>query len=80
MVTMLYIQTLQGLIILLMVRGFNSNTTGNNNTASGLNSLYSNTTGSNNTANGHRALYSNTTGVGNVANGVNSFILKHYRV
>ncbi len=46
-----------------------SNTTGNYNTANGLQSLYSNTTGFNNTANGRAALYSNTTGFQNTANG-----------
>jgi hypothetical protein len=45
------------------------NTTGNNNTANGLNSLYKNTTGNNNTANGLYSLFSNTTGIGNTALG-----------
>jgi hypothetical protein len=52
--------------------GLPSNTTGSNNTASGLNALYSNTTGYNNTANGMNALSSNTTGNFNTANGMNA--------
>jgi len=48
------------------------NTTGSNNTANGMYSLYSNTTGSINTANGVNSLFSNTTGNYNTANGVNS--------
>jgi hypothetical protein len=49
-----------------------SNTTGANNTANGLNSLYSNTTGTGNTANGLNSLYSNTTGGNNIGLGINS--------
>ena len=46
-----------------------SNTTGNNNTASGVSSLQSNKTGHNNTASGTSSLYSNTTGYQNTASG-----------
>jgi hypothetical protein len=46
-----------------------SNTTGNNNTASGSSSLYSNTTGSQNTASGANSLSSNTEGYQNTASG-----------
>jgi hypothetical protein len=46
-----------------------SNTTGNENTASGESSLYSNTTGLWNTANGHNAMLNNTTGSYNTAIG-----------
>ncbi|MDE2097369.1 MAG: hypothetical protein KGL39_09010 [Patescibacteria group bacterium] len=52
--------------------GLQSNTTGNGNTASGLNALYSNATGNNNTASGLNALYSNTTGYSNTASGLNA--------
>src|SRR5208282_4603508 len=51
-----------------------SNTTGNNNTATGQNALLSNTTGNNNTANGYGALSSNTNGTGNTANGYNALV------
>jgi hypothetical protein len=47
----------------------NSNTTGNNNTASGYQALRNNTTGSANTATGQNALLSNTTGTQNTASG-----------
>jgi len=47
----------------------NNNTTGFQNTASGVNALYSNNA-DNNTANGFNALYWNTTGSNNTANGV----------
>jgi trimeric autotransporter adhesin len=46
-----------------------SNTSGGNNTASGLEALYSNSTGEGNTANGRTALRSNTTGGFNTASG-----------
>ena len=46
-----------------------NNTTGNRNTATGVNALGSNTTGSDNTTNGNGALYSNTTGNSNTATG-----------
>src|SRR5271165_6892735 len=46
-----------------------SNTTGNNNTATGNNALFSNGTGYSNTASGAGALSSNTTGYGNTASG-----------
>jgi len=49
-----------------------SNTTGNQNTASGYQSLYSNTTGYNNTASGYQSLRSNTTGYLNTASGFQS--------
>jgi endosialidase-like protein len=45
------------------------NTTGVNNTATGVSALASNTTGSTNTANGFVALFGNTTGSINTANG-----------
>ncbi len=45
------------------------NTTGYDNTASGLAALYSNSTGADNTASGVNALYSNTTGSYNTAQG-----------
>jgi hypothetical protein len=48
------------------------NTTGSNNTANGVNSLFSNTTGASNTANGFSSLFSNTTGSNNTANGYNA--------
>jgi hypothetical protein len=48
----------------------NSNTTGYQNTASGLYSLYSNTTGYENTAFGYDTLTSNASGIGNIALGV----------
>jgi hypothetical protein len=47
-----------------------SNTTGNNNTASGFDALVSNTTGVNNTANGFNALLNNTIGRNNTAEGL----------
>ena len=47
-----------------------SNTTGSNNTASGLSALNYNTTGYQNTANGVQALNYNTTGFNNTANGM----------
>jgi Chaperone of endosialidase len=50
------------------------NTTGVNNTATGVSALASNTTGSNNTANGAGALNSNTTGDSNTASGVNALL------
>ena len=56
-----------------------SNTTGNDNTANGVQALYSNTTGSNNTANGVHALYSNTTGNNNTANGASCALQQHHR-
>jgi Chaperone of endosialidase len=46
-----------------------SNTTGNENTATGFHALYGNTTGSQNVATGFEALYSNTTGFYNKALG-----------
>ena len=46
-----------------------SNTTGSNNTATGVLALYNNTTGDYNTANGDDALLSNTTGSDNTATG-----------
>jgi len=46
-----------------------SNTTGEYNTALGMNALLSNTTASNNTAVGYQALYDNTTGANNTAIG-----------
>lgn len=46
-----------------------NNTAGNDNTASGSESLFSNTTGSSNTAAGFDALYANTTGDSNTATG-----------
>jgi hypothetical protein len=49
-----------------------TNTTGNANTALGLDALSSNTTGNNNTAIGDAALNSNTTGSGNTVVGFNS--------
>jgi hypothetical protein len=52
-----------------------SNTTGSNNTASGVNALNSNTTGSNNTATGLSALYLNTTGSNNTASGLMTLYL-----
>jgi hypothetical protein len=45
------------------------NTTGSNNTATGVQALFSNTAGTNNTANGYAALYSNAAGGANTANG-----------
>ena len=47
-----------------------NNTTGNDNTADGSESLFSNTTGRWNAANGFYALFDNTTGSNNVANGL----------
>ena len=47
-----------------------SNTTGNNNTASGFDALVSNTTGINNTATGFNALLNNTIGRNNTADGL----------
>ena len=49
-----------------------SNTTGNNNTASGVNSLNSNTTGGSNFAAGYEALQANVTGNNNTASGAAS--------
>jgi trimeric autotransporter adhesin len=49
--------------------GLRNNTTGSNNTASGIGALVNNTTGSSNTASGVLALYSNTTGSSNTASG-----------
>ena len=46
-----------------------SNTTGNDNTASGVEALLTNTTGSNNTAGGLRISLSNTTGIDETATG-----------
>jgi hypothetical protein len=46
-----------------------SNTTGTNNTATGVNALFLNTTGFSNTANGYQALFSNTEGSFNTATG-----------
>ena len=54
------------------LRGTSGSSTGGNNTAVGLYSLWSNTTASNNTAVGTRALQSNTTGTPNTAVGVNA--------
>jgi hypothetical protein len=51
-----------------------SNTTGQNNTASGYQALYSNTTGNYNTADGLDALFSNTTGSNNTAYGLLALI------
>jgi hypothetical protein len=48
------------------------NTTGGNNTASGMGALAFNTTGSNNTASGALALRDNTTGYSNTASGTNA--------
>ena len=48
------------------------NTTGNQNTAIGQESLYSNTTGNQNTASGYQSLYTNTTGGNNTASGFHS--------
>jgi trimeric autotransporter adhesin len=52
--------------------GLRNNTTGSNNTASGIGALVNNTTGSSNTASGARALFSNTEGVENTATGFNA--------
>ena len=49
-----------------------SNTTGNNNVATGVNALLANTTGNNNVASGPSALLLNTTGSANVAIGRNA--------
>ncbi len=49
-----------------------SNTTGNNNSTNGYQTLFFNTTGSGNVANGVNTLYLNTTGYDNVANGLSS--------
>jgi hypothetical protein len=49
--------------------GSGNSSTGNENTAVGINALASNTTGGGNVANGSYALYNNTTGSTNVANG-----------
>jgi trimeric autotransporter adhesin len=46
-----------------------NNTTGSNNTATGVQALNSNTTGNFNTANGNQALFSNTTGDAKTASG-----------
>ncbi|HEX4707664.1 MAG TPA: tail fiber domain-containing protein [Candidatus Angelobacter sp.] len=46
--------------------------TGNFNTATGVQALFSNTTGGSNTASGYLALFGNTTGSFNVANGANA--------
>jgi hypothetical protein len=54
------------------LNALNSNTTGTNNTASGMLALYSNTTGSNNTVSGYFALRYNTTGGSNTASGANA--------
>ena len=51
-----------------------SNTTGDTNTASGVNALLSNTTGYDNTASGVNALFSNTTGDTNTASGVDALV------
>ena len=51
------------------MRALYNNTTGNANTANGVNSLYNNTTGSSNTANGGAALYNNISGSYNTASG-----------
>jgi uncharacterized coiled-coil protein SlyX len=51
-----------------------NNTTGNNNTANGLNALIFNTTGNNNTASGFDALASNTTGHENTADGFQALV------
>ena len=51
-----------------------NNTTGFENTATGVNALYSNTTGADNTANGVRALSNNSTGNSNTADGVNALL------
>jgi uncharacterized coiled-coil protein SlyX len=52
----------------------NSNTTGEDNTASGFNALVSNTTGTNNTASGFAALGSNNTGTNNTASGADALV------
>ena len=54
------------------MQALQSNTTGFNNTASGLAALLSNTTGGNNTASGLGALFGNTTGSANIAVGINA--------
>ena len=53
------------------VQALSSNTTGDNNTANGVQALFSNT-GIDNTASGVQALFSNTTGNFNTATGVNA--------
>src|SRR5207302_7386495 len=50
------------------------NTTGDRNTANGIDALFSNTTGRFNTATGGSTLASNTTGGSNTANGANALI------
>ena len=55
-------------------RGALSNTTGFNNTATGVQALASNTTGDHNTADGNTALLSNTTGFANTASGVGALL------
>ena len=49
-----------------------NNTTGNNNTANGVQALTRNTTGNSNTASGISALFFNTTGSSNTASGINA--------
>src|SRR6266511_3701044 len=62
--------TAEGTSALFSLTSGVSNTLGNQNTATGVNTLYRNTTGNYNTAGGSRALFSNTTGGENTANGV----------
>jgi hypothetical protein len=50
------------------------NTTGSDNTATGVVALISNTTGADNTANGYQALYHNTIGNANTATGKNALV------
>ena len=51
------------------MQALTANTTGQYNTANGLDALFKNTTGSYNAANGAYALFQNTTGTNNTANG-----------
>jgi Chaperone of endosialidase len=51
-----------------------SNTTGGNNTASGVDALYNNSTGASNTADGTYALDSNSSGSNNTASGFNALV------
>ena len=53
-------------------QSLHSNSTGNNNTATGLSAIASNTTGHDNTAEGYWALVNNTTGSSNIALGANA--------
>ena len=54
-----------------------NNTTGNANTASGVEALFSNTTGVNDTADGFLALQNNISGYGNEASGVQALFNNH---